>query len=347
MPTQTQTETMTAASVDAMSAKRLNQYVLEAGLQVPAYFISLKPAEKKEAVKSVLGFDVEMPKDKSSKSAKKPKAASTAVAKSPKAKKTVATAKGTAVALPSDFPTLVSIDIDSITTEVEAIEVAKKLVEVGDYATYHLGGVFCKMIDQNWYGDHSDFRQTVEIDFGVKYRKAAYLMRIYRTITDKKISWEQIAGCGWTKLKELLPILTPANASKWAEKAKGMSTVALTDHVKNALAKGKGNDPDVAPDNPVSTKTFKLHDDQKKVVMDAIGDAKQKAGTDVDSVALELVCQDYLGASKPINPVSVTKKHFKDVAGTEVGLKLLLSMLDKHFGDVVIDLTIPESYGIG
>jgi hypothetical protein len=343
----TQTE-MTVEAVDAMSGKRLNQYVLEAGLEgLPDYFITLKPAEKKEAVKSALGFDVVMPADKSSKSSKKPKA-STAVAKGKsKDKKPVATAKGTAVALPSDFPTLVSIDIDKITTEAEAVEVAMKLVEVGDYATYHLGGVFCKMIDENWYGEHSDFRQTVEVDFGVKYRKAAYLMRIYRTITDKKISWEQIAGCGWTKLKELLPILTPANASKWAEKAKGMSTVALTDHVKNALAKGKGNDPDAASDNPVSTKTFKLHDDQKKVVMDAISDAKQKAGTEVDSVALELVCQDYLGASKPINPVSVAKKHFKDVAGTEAGLKLLLSLLDKHFGDVVVDLTIPESYGIG
>jgi hypothetical protein len=42
-------------------------------------------------------------------------------------------------------------------------------------------------------------------------------------------------------------------------------------------------------------KTFKLHGDQKEIVEAALGHVKQKTGTTVDTVALELICQQYMG----------------------------------------------------
>ena len=42
-------------------------------------------------------------------------------------------------------------------------------------------------------------------------------------------------------------------------------------------------------------KTFKLHEDQKEIVEGALGLAKQKSGTAVDTVALELICQQFMG----------------------------------------------------
>ena len=44
-------------------------------------------------------------------------------------------------------------------------------------------------------------------------------------------------------------------------------------------------------------KTFKLHPDQKEIVEDALEDAKKRSGTKFDTVALELVCQEYMGTA--------------------------------------------------
>ena len=42
-------------------------------------------------------------------------------------------------------------------------------------------------------------------------------------------------------------------------------------------------------------KTFKLHPDQKEIVEAAIQDVKQHTGTNADTVALELICQQHMG----------------------------------------------------
>jgi hypothetical protein len=44
-------------------------------------------------------------------------------------------------------------------------------------------------------------------------------------------------------------------------------------------------------------KTFKLHADQKEIVEAALEDAKKRSGTKFDTVALELVCQEYMGTA--------------------------------------------------
>ena len=51
---------------------------------------------------------------------------------------------------------------------------------------------------------------------------------------------------------------------------------------------------------PVSNtvkKAFKLHPDQKEIVEAALKDAKSISGTKFDTVALEYVCQGYMGTS--------------------------------------------------
>jgi hypothetical protein len=49
------------------------------------------------------------------------------------------------------------------------------------------------------------------------------------------------------------------------------------------------------PMNNTVKKTFKLHDDQKEIVKAALKHAKEYTGIPHDSVALELICQSYMG----------------------------------------------------
>ncbi len=346
MATQTETSNgVTGADIDAMSAKALNQFVLESEISdLPDYFIELKPADKKLAVKSVL-FGTDMP-------AHKPGKGSVAKKASPKKKaapkkSTTSTAVSTQVqgdatilpALPADF-NLPTINFNAIKTEQAAVDLAKELVEVGDFALFHLGGVFARMADEKWYMGHEDFRKCCDVEFNVRYRKAAYLMKIYRTLDAKNIAWQDVVKCGWSKLKELLPILTPQNASGWADKAVKMSTVALLEHVKTAQAKS-GTTP-----VKVGTKTFTLHEDQRSVVDAALADARSKGATEFDSVALELICQDYLGHASVSDPDTIIEAAFKKQAGTKEGLQNAVALLNTHFSDVIVELDIPDHYGL-
>ncbi len=332
------------ADINKMSVKKLNQFVLEQDISgLPEYFIELKPDDKKKAVlAAVLGGKHKMPK---------PGVAKGEVAPKTKTKtKTKATAKNTEIAtagikgevLPPllDSFNLPDINFEAIATQNDAVALAMELVEVGDYALYHIGGIFVRMVDQKWFMGHDDFKKCCIAEFGIEYRKAAYLMKIYRTIDGKGIAWQDVVKCGWTKLKELLPILTPKNAKGWAEKAQSMTTLALIEHVKAET----GDDKSVAL---VATKTFKLHDDQQKVVNDALLDAKIKGHTEVDSVALELICQSYLGSTVPtLDPIKYMQSFFKTVSGKPKGLKIILSLLNKYYDDVSIELDIPEKYGM-
>lgn len=368
---------MTADEVDAMSTKRLNQFVLENGVEdLPDYFPSLKPADKKQAVKVVLfgksagdmptftpvkgetkpkvkakttkDVSQHIPKSKSAvKTKAKPKGkvlakkeTSKAVAKTPK-QEILPPASGTMIGTVS-LPAVELIDIE---TEAEAADVAKNLLGIGDYATYHLGGIFCKMADEKWFMGHPTFKECCDVEFGVQYRKAAYFMQIFRTLNDKGIKWQDVISVGWTKLKEMLDVMDASNAVEWATKAKGMSTVELIEHIKKTKSK-KGQKVLSAP--TTFNKVFKLHPDQKEVVDAALADAKIKGDTEVDTVALELICQQFLGEpmGKPMTPEKIIAEYFAKEAGTTDGLKMLMKIIDKEFSDVSMELDIPESYGI-
>ena len=119
-----------------------------------------------------------------------------------------------------------------------------------------------------------------------------------------------------------------------------MSTVALIEHVKVA-SKGKGE-----PAKNVVTKTFKLHDDQKAVVDSALADARTKGSTDVDSVALELICQEYLGSAIAVDPAKMATQFVKQMAGSADGLKFIAGLMTDFFPDVDVEFEIPKSYGM-
>ena len=115
---------ITANEVDAMSAKRLNQFVLESSLDnLPDGFIEMNLATKQQAVKSVL-FGTAMPKAPKAKA--KPKAKPKAAAK-PKTGTAVATK--IEILPPGKNIPLPQIDFESVSTEDEAVAIAKDLVK--------------------------------------------------------------------------------------------------------------------------------------------------------------------------------------------------------------------------
>lgn len=191
-----------------------------------------------------------------------------------------------------------------VATEVESLNQTKaftlvdELVRESGLSEFRLGGVLAHIQDEAskeggeaWLDGHDSFRGLVEARFNLHYRKAMYLINIYKHLVEKQIPWNAVKDVGWTKLKELAAILTQKNVETWVGRAKKMTTMQLQEAVKKAQHKGS----DATETPSVSTLTLKVHKDQKEVIREAMDKAKVESKTDVDTVAMTNICQAYLG----------------------------------------------------
>lgn len=198
-----------------------------------------------------------------------------------------------------------------------AFEVVPSLIDSVDFSYFKLGGVLSTIQDNDWWqGDSPTFKSFIEDNFGIHYRKAMYLVKIYDGLVEAEIPWHKVSGLGWTKLKELADILTNENVDEWVEKASNMTTLNLQAAVKafkaGELDTGGTTDPDTSG---VSTITFKVHPDQKETINEAVDQALEESGTEFKGVALEAICMNYLaggstkGATKPLSLQATMEKY--------------------------------------
>lgn len=189
-------------------------------------------------------------------------------------------------------------EIEAMTKE-DALAIVPSLLESVDFSYFKLGGVLSAIQDNGWWTDDADsFKEFIPKSFGLHYRKAMYLIKIYDGLVEADIPWAKVSGLGWTKLKELADILTKDNVDEWVAKANSLSVLQL-------IAAVKGTETDIAG---VTTLTFKVHEDQKETINQAVDQALEESNTEFKAVALEAICLNYLagGSTKASKPLSLT-----------------------------------------
>lgn len=216
---------------------------------------------------------------------------------------------------PNDEMQKVRAEVEKLSEEEADSEVVA-LLNTTDFNDFRLGGVLSVIESNNYIGDYANFREKVEAEFGIHYRKARYLVNIYNDLVESNIEWSRVSGLGWTKLKEISSLLTSDNVDEWIEKAINMTVHQLIEEVKAANRKDtKASKKSTVSE--VSTLTFKLHQDQRDNVEAAIGKALEEAGSEVKAVALEHMSLEYLAGGKKDNSVrgafkALLKKHDGD-----------------------------------
>ena len=190
-----------------------------------------------------------------------------------------------------------------------AFEIVPSLIESVDFSYFKLGGVLSAIQTNEWWAGESDtFKNFIQDNFGIHYRKAMYLIKIYDGLVEADIPWAKVSGLGWTKLKELADILTIDNVDEWVEKADSMTTLNLQAAVKAYKAGELNADGTTDPDSAgVSTITFKVHPDQKETINQALEQTMEELETEFKGVALEALCLNYLngGSTKKAPKVSL------------------------------------------
>jgi hypothetical protein len=119
----------------------------------------------------------------------------------------------------------------------------------------------------------------------------------------EKLMQRVTSTCAWLN-KVMLPPLTRQKIAKRLERDVRSQTawLKLCDGIKEIRSQAQiqinealNLPEEKKPMNNTVSKTFKLHPDQKLIVEGALDHVKNKTGTKVDTVALELICQQYMG----------------------------------------------------
>ena len=245
-----------------------------------------------------------------------------------------ATAEKTTVKTVDDLIVNVIHEVENYSKE-QAYDIASKLEEDVEFSYFRLGGILNRINEEGWYADEGfqKFTDFVEDRFGVKRSKAMHLIKIYNDLIASGVTWDVVSSIGWSKLKEISGVITKKNAKGWVKKANEMSVIQLAEYVRQQKAKdvsGGTDDADAGEAPQVSSMTFKMHNDQKEVVQQAVEKAKEETGTDHANVALEAICLDYLsGPSKPKMEESALDIDSEDEGGyTLEGLKEYMAQFE-------------------
>lgn len=216
--------------------------------------------------------------------------------------------------------------------EKDAREIIVSLSEQTEVTMFKLGGVLSVIQANSWFEPYASFREFVEKEHGMHYRKAMYWVGIYNALAAAKVTWTKVKGLGWTKLKELAQVITEENQDQWIEIAQNSNTLTLIETVKKHLAKDAPKAIEDQTTKTVTTKTFKVHDDQKATIDAAIAKAKDQSSTTVDTVALEYICIDFLAG------------HTLEQKLKSLGIEAALEIVGKAFPDanINVELNIEE-----
>lgn len=339
-------DTSANIEINDMSSEELDQLVKDNSIETPAEWTGWDAQGKKDWLNATYGT-TDQP------------AEATETAGTATAEATVADepAQGTEVAAPAKTtakpPTskkaakalsgevIVPDSLSVMVQEVENLKEddAKKLVdtlaETAEFTFFKLGGVLSVIQANGWFKPYPSFRDFVEKEHGINYRRAVYWVGIYNNLSNSKVPWEKVKHLGWTKLKEIAGILTPDNVDEWVKLAEANTTLQLQEIV---MAHLKNKDQAQLSDSSknatvVTTKTFKVHEDQKATIEAALAKAKEVGGFKDDTPALEHICLDYLGSA-------TTGKSLEERLKT-AGLEAALEALNAAYPDVNINVELP------
>jgi hypothetical protein len=168
---------------------------------------------------------------------------------------------------------------------------------------FEIGGVLSAIQKHKWFEPFGSLDEWVKKNTAIKRSRARAWIQIYDAIVKSGVTWAKVKHLGWTKLNAIARVLNGENADHWIETASNHKRPEIKKlvqgHLAGSVAQKRGESTPV----PVKTFKFPLHDErQVKAVQAAIDRAKEIAGAQHDSAALEVICRDYMDRRMTMSP---------------------------------------------
>ena len=153
--------------------------------------------------------------------------------------------------------------------------------------------------------DHGGFVAFCDEKLRCGYRKAQYFVSIWEKSLEVGISKEVMEAVGWSKMKELVPIITTENAAELLKVAQEKSLKNLLEHIasmKRAKKESKSADGVNSSAVNVAKYSFVIDLQDNDTVHTALEEAKARMETSNAAEGFVTICQDWLalgGGSLP------------------------------------------------
>lgn len=226
-----------------------------------------------------------------------------------------------AKAATTDLIVASSTEVENL-TKVKAMKLAPELIENEGINDFKLGGVLQRIQEEKWWegDDYESFKDYIEKGLGLFYRKSMYLINIYDRLVEAGIKWADVKSIGWSKLRFIVDYLNTENIAEWVKRCSEMNQLEIQEYVKGLKSGEIKSADDSGDDEPAPTKVssmvFKVHEDQKETIREALDKQKEISGTEVDTVALEQICLAFLeGSLGKAKPAKVTEAKVKAYLG--------------------------------
>ena len=207
----------------------------------------------------------------------------------------------------------------------DALEAARTLRNRAEESFFSLGGVLNHIQATGahkaaGFDGKRGFADYVKTELDIDYRKAMYLIDIYKTFRALGIDETQFAGVGWSKAKELTGIATPENIQEVLSKARELSKDALISWVRDEFVT-EGTEGSGSGGTRVRRirLNFALFEDQAETVNRAIEAGKAKVGNDDLAQALEYICAEWLQTAEGVDvPLEDALRHLEAKYGVRL-----------------------------
>lgn len=211
-----------------------------------------------------------------------------------------------------------------------------KLKEIIEDSYFEIAGllyiIYNKRLFYKW-GYHS-FEEYVNEELSFGRRKADYLRDIWYYFgveVGDSVVLHKVAGLGWTKVKELVGVVTPKNVDDWVELGGRLNTIQLKNEVRIYKARrkigegsssGSGSTPisveEMETHEPTFRMNFMLYEEQFRNIQDALEKAGELGKSSVKSNQLSLMALSFLSSIGFKGSSSKRKeyisKYFKTIA---------------------------------
>ena len=139
---------------------------------------------------------------------------------------------------------------------------------------------------------YKDFKTYAECELATRYRKAMNFVEIGEKVSSLELPKSRLEKIGWSKLRILASILNKDNMEEWLSQAEEITYRELDEIVRKERVDRGDLD-----DRPKTVKlTIKMSEAEAGVIESAIEDAKALTNSENTTVALEMICSDWMEA---------------------------------------------------
>lgn len=163
-------------------------------------------------------------------------------------------------------------------------------------AAERLSEVFHKGFFQTPYG-YEKFDHYCEAELPWKPRAAKYLIEVFDKANLLNLPKDRIAKIGWTKMKDLVAILskemTEDEIESWLTFAEENKARDVTEEVKKHRRRSRSDSGTQQEDGHITWR-LKMTESEANILTDGINEAKALCSTSNDVTALEMIVQDWM-----------------------------------------------------